>query len=350
MPDLTMPALKLAPLVVDPRLAHRLPPDLVRRYHAIPITEDGGRVTVAMADPDDIEARQAIMAALGPSTYVVQADAQDINRWLTELWPEVSSRPLRLLTWASTDASWAEEITPYARGVATLLKASLDLFETAEKGCRAWQALAAESESGGYDLLIFGDYDQSMLQRLFSDSPECRLVEQTSASLLVTRRPRRVLEKILLVLWGQQCENDAAVDWIVRLARPSGALVTILPVIPSMPRPSNRAAAMQSSLPALLSTDTSLGRKIRRVARRLVDQRIESTLRLREEPPFWQVYGEVTEGDYDLVVIAAESHSHLLRYLKDEMDDPLLCWPRCPVLIAKPIEVETWISNSSSLS
>ncbi|MBU1660499.1 MAG: hypothetical protein KKD28_03395, partial [Chloroflexi bacterium] len=100
----------------------------------------------------------------------------------------------------------------------------------------------------------------------------------------------------------------------------------------------------------LLSTDTSLGRKIRRVARHLVDQRIESTLRLREEAPFWQVYGEVTEGDYDLVVIAAESHSHLLRYLKDEMDDPLLCWPRCPVLIAKPIEVETWISNSSSLS
>ena len=107
---------------------------------------------------------------------------------------------------------------------------------------------------------------------------------------------------------------------------------------------------MQPNLPAMLSTDNPPGCELRRVARRLVDLGIKSTMRLREETPFWQVHGEVTEGEYDLVVIAAESHNRLLRYLKDEMDDPLLFWPRCPVLIAKPMEVETWISNSSSLS
>ena len=45
--------LTLDELTADRELARRLPPDLAWRYHALPLAEDNGRVTVAMADPDD---------------------------------------------------------------------------------------------------------------------------------------------------------------------------------------------------------------------------------------------------------------------------------------------------------
>lgn len=49
----------------EPDLAQRLPPHVAMRYHALPLAEDNGRITVAMADPDDADAREAIVAARG---------------------------------------------------------------------------------------------------------------------------------------------------------------------------------------------------------------------------------------------------------------------------------------------
>ena len=51
-------------LAAKPLVARRLPAELARRFHALPIAEDNGRITVAMADPDDVVARQAIASAL----------------------------------------------------------------------------------------------------------------------------------------------------------------------------------------------------------------------------------------------------------------------------------------------
>ena len=328
--------LKINTPEIVPRVARCLPPALAWRYHALPLAEDRGRVTVAMADPANAEAQEAVMAALGSSVHFVQADAQVIECALAQLWPEWSGSPLRLLTWAATDAL-AAAVKPYAQTVAELLDAHLDTFETEEKGFRALLALAAEAESGRYDLVILTASDQFLLKKLFSDSPEHKFMDQVSVPLLVARQPRLPLKKILLVLRSEEAKDGVAVDWTVRIVRSSGAAVTVLPIIPPIPRMYDGAVAMQHGLPALLSTDTSLGREMRRVAHCLVDWEIEGTLRLRDGPPYQQICKEVTEGDYDLIVIAAEPHNRLLRWLKGEMANPLLSWADRPVLIAKPL-------------
>ena len=64
----------------DPQLAALLPCDLARRCHALPIAADGKRITVAMAHPEDPVARQAVLDSLGPETYVVQADPEEMER------------------------------------------------------------------------------------------------------------------------------------------------------------------------------------------------------------------------------------------------------------------------------
>lgn len=73
-------------LAVDPTIARRLPPDLAWRCHALPLAEDNGRITVAMADPDNAEAREAVVAVLGPRSCVVKGSALAIDERLAEIW------------------------------------------------------------------------------------------------------------------------------------------------------------------------------------------------------------------------------------------------------------------------
>jgi nucleotide-binding universal stress UspA family protein len=327
--------LKYDTLNSSPRLAHLLPRELAYRYHALPVAQDGNQITVAMANPDDVEAREAIIHTLGSKTCVVSADPYEIDKLITELWSNGCQTKMNILAWAPTDTI-ATEIAPLANGVASLLNTDLNKFQTTDQGLNAYKLLADEAEREKADLIIFKGPGQSLLKRLILEPQENKLVDLVSASLLVARGPRWPLKRILLVIRNEATDQDA-VDWVIRLAHPSDAEVTVLPLItpgPQMYRYDNR---MQYSLSSLLSTDCSFGRKLRWIAHRLVDWDIEGTLRLREEPPFWQIRCEAIEGDYDMVIIANEPPNRVWRWLLGELVNPLLSWADRPILIAKPL-------------
>ena len=67
--------LTLDKLAADPELSGRLPPDLAWRCHALPLAEDDGRVTVAMADPGGAEPREVVVAA------TPAPDSLDAKKW-----------------------------------------------------------------------------------------------------------------------------------------------------------------------------------------------------------------------------------------------------------------------------
>jgi len=332
----TNPYLKISMFETSPRLARRLSPALAWRCRAVPIAEARDRVTVAMANPEDMQAQELIMNALSSSICVVQADVQVIDHALMDLWPELSPQCLKVLSWLP-DRDPDADVEFFARAVVQRLNAHLETFQTSERGKRALQALTLEVEHGRYGLLIINRQDQSLLQRIFAGQPACKLMDQTKASLLIVHQPRWPIKKILLIIRDGGIEDQAAIDWTVHIAKSSSTTVSILPIIPPAPHMYDGAQAMRYSLPALLSTDTPLGRELRHLARRLVDWEIEGTLRLRDDPPDWQICNEVSEEDPDLIIIAAEPHNRLIRWLKGEMVNPLMCWADRPVLIAKPI-------------
>jgi nucleotide-binding universal stress UspA family protein len=125
------------------------------------------------------------------------------------------------------------------------------------------------------------------------------------------------------------------VDWIIRLAQPSNAAVTVLAIVPDMPAICNQAVRMPCGLADWLATDTALGRQLRRIAQRLENWGAESTLRFRQGSPERQIQREVVEENYDLIVIASDPPSWWLRRLLGELVTPLLQWANQPVLVAK---------------
>lgn len=323
--------LTLDTLTVNRKVARRLPPALAFRYHAIPVGKANGSVTVAMAHPEDRTACEAIAEALEAELYLVQSDSTTIDEQLAELWPAEAGLRLRLLLYHHHSPNPAE-IEAYARYLEELLQAQVTDCRPANNTDVTFDDLVEQARQN-YNLVIFGEPGQSLIGRLVGGSAGCKAAEQLPASVLIARSPRWPLRKILLVTRGQGYDN-VAVDWIIRLAQPSEAIVTVLAVQPPMSGADSRALA-GGGLSDWLATDTPLGEQLSRITRQLVNWEIEGKLHFRQGLPDWQVKTEIDEGNYDLVVLAADPEDWWIRRVVGRLVGPLLGWIDRPVLIAK---------------
>jgi len=271
---------------VNPEVARRLPFDLACRYQALPVAEDDGHLTVAMAHPDDMEARQAILAALPPtspcrsdprspgdrdtagmlacpttalcppcpqsaagaestvdargtSVYLVRGDPVVIDSLLADVWPGRARRALRLLVLDATQNRVG--LHDHARALGRLLGAEISYV--------ACDNAAPESRPG-------------------------------------------LLTRLLLVVQSNDDPADSAAPaCAVHLARSSGATVTVFAVVP--PGPENGLATL------LTTRSTAVGQ----AAQLLVEAGIAANLRVRQGSLARQLHREIIETDYDLVLI-----------------------------------------------
>ncbi len=324
--------LTLDDLILNRKVAQRLPASLAFRYHAIPVGKANGSITVAMADPDDEAACEAIATALQAELYVVQGDQATIDQKLAELWPEQVKHKVRLLVYHHASPI-AEEVENYGRYLSDLLNGQF--IESGRSGGQetTFDELV-EQTTQDCDLVIFGEPCQSLFGRLLTGSMGGKAAERLPASVLIARCPRWPLQRLLLVTRGQGMDN-VAVDWIIRLAQASGAAVTVLAMQPPLSGADSQALA-GGGLSDWLAADTPLGQQLRRIAQQLVTWEIEGKLRFRQGLPDWQIKAEVTEGEPDLIVLAADPDDWWLRRILGRLVGPLLDWVDRPVLIAKP--------------
>jgi nucleotide-binding universal stress UspA family protein len=308
-------------------------PELAWRDHTLPLAEDGGRVTVATASPNDAQAREADLTALGPESCVVRGDPWTIDAQFAEIWEDAVSRRLKLQVCTFPDPL-PDGLWSYAQALGALLGAHLGCMTTATEV----SALTKQAGRADCDLILFGEGSHPLIRHLLLPSMGERALSSRQSdvpfAILVAREPRWPLERILLVLCGESADN-AAVDWTLRLACPSAAAVTVLAVVPPVPAMYYGLSRMELTLRSLLTTDTALGCQMRRVAWRLAGCGIDGTLRLRQGVPDQQICWEAIEGDHDLVVMATKPCRWWLRQLKGDPICSLLSRVDRPVLLAE---------------
>ncbi|UCG24795.1 MAG: universal stress protein [Chloroflexota bacterium] len=236
---------------------------------------------------------------------------------------------MRLLACYQVDQD--EDIRVYAEKLCDLLQGQITFLEVPVEG----GAQQIRKVSGGCDLIVFGEPTLSLIERMLTGHPCRKAVNQAPVSILVPGRPRWPIQNILLIVRVEETD-EAAVDWVARLARPSGAKVYILPVLYSFPSVYAPTSSEETALGELLSPSTQPGQQLRSLSQRLAERQIEGTLRFRQGEPAWQIRWEVTEGDYDLIVIGAEPYGSWQRLLMGELVAPMLGWLNRPLLIARP--------------
>jgi nucleotide-binding universal stress UspA family protein len=184
------------------------------------------------------------------------------------------------------------------------------------------------------DLVVCARACEPLARRVLCGPADARLAECLPISLLVVANPHWPLRKILLVILDPN-SNEASLAWVRTLAQEADTVVTALAVVPPIPDLYGNLPGMKHDIGQLLATGTPLGKEMRRVAQLLVDWRINGVLRLRQGPISREIRLEAQEGDYDLIVLCAETQDRLMHLVLGGLVNPLLRWADRPVLIAK---------------
>lgn len=361
--------LNLNHLIPDREVVHWLPLDVARRCRALAIAQDDGVVTVAMAEPDDYAAREAVAAALAeqaasratrsPEVYLVQGDGALIDAWLTDLAGEARSPEHAA---SAPPQVWLREplhgdkaaIVGYAAQIAALLGAPLNRYDPL-------LAASNDSENGARDRR----QEVVPALRAASPAPEGRLVilpcvdfnfpgplqlsgDGSGPAVLYACRPRWPLRRLLLIVRGDPVD-DAALLWAARLVKPTalagGVAATALMVAPHtpgqhtalrvLPAPAGAGGAhfpAHDDISSLLSANSAIGHKMQHVVQRLTALQLDAVLHLRQGAPEAMIREELAAAPYDLAIAGVAVRSAeaqwrlrpLLHKLLPDLDCPLL--------------------------
>ena len=329
-----IPFLHLDHLKPEGHLISLLPRELAHLYHAVPVATNGYKVTVAMAHPEDAIASAAVSSAIGTPICLVQADVEDIDQKLAECWQQVTESPLRIFVFAwNTETNIDSPIHTYSQSMAGLLQAEVKLVSFTWRGPKSFDSVGREAEAFQPNLIIFKIPDSPVVKQLTIDFSIHKIVDRFNASTLILKNTRWPLHQILLAIQNGNESNESALNWVIRLANCSHAKVTVLPLLP--PVPLIYGTLIHHTLPALLTSNDPLGKKLRWIAKRLSTEEIRGAFKIREGPPLEQLRYEILGSDVDLVVINAEPKNHLWRWLLGEVVNNLYDWFDRPLLITK---------------
>ncbi len=352
--------LNLTHLAPDRAVTQRLPLDVARHCRALPVAEDGGVVTVVMAEPADRLARQAVLAALdqraaktgepSPQVYFVQGDATRIDAWLADL--ALSAGAPDWLPAGTLDI-WLREpmhgdqaaVNHYAAQVAALLAAPLRCFDprlpwpalvcgpaSQETRAGAPQPVSLPQPAASQRLVIVPCVDFNLPGPLQSHGAG------GGPAMLYACRPRWPLRRLLLIVRGDPVDG-AALAWAARLGGAAGSATTALMIAPHIPggqaSPSaqrNLRFAAYDDISSLLSANNAIGHKMRQAAQRLDALQLDVVLHLRQGAPEGMIREELASAPYDLVIAGVAARGDeaqwrlrpLLHKLLPDLDCPLL--------------------------
>jgi nucleotide-binding universal stress UspA family protein len=215
--------------------------------------------------------------------------------------------------------------------VEDLLQPSIWLDAEDQEDIRNGTSDVSSSDS---DLVVVNDSQPLWWQRLLKQVPAKRILQQIPGSILFARNPRWPLRHILIVVRAH-ATDELALKWAERLAIPSEAKVTLLPIVPPHPRLHQNDGNINEGLDALMAPNTCSGEALQRYARRLDQLNLHGTVCWKQGNPEHQIRQEVRARDHDLIVIADEPFGRFSRWLLGELVGPLLGESDRPVLIAR---------------
>jgi nucleotide-binding universal stress UspA family protein len=188
--------------------------------------------------------------------------------------------------------------------------------------------------SSGLDLVVIDDSQPSWWQRLLNQTAACRILKKIHSSVLFARDPRWPLRHILIVVRIHE-SDELALTWAERLAVPSNAKVTVMPIVPPFPRLHQHDSKIQQDLNILMGPNTISGAALHRYVRRLDQLGIHGTVCWKQGPPENQIRREVRDTDHDLIIIADEPYGRFSRWFLGELVESLLGVSDRPVLVAR---------------
>jgi nucleotide-binding universal stress UspA family protein len=289
------PLLSIRDIPIDPAVARRLPRGLAEYYAALPVGEDRGRLTVAMALPEDSKPVALLESLLRTPIVPVQTATHEVRAAIRHVWRNECDAGSQILC--------CNGIPPLAQSFAASLGAEL---MPAGEG----DPLAA-ARRGDFLLTVTAPDDPVRMARRVREAP---------GALLFTGEAERPIRQIVVVLRGH-APDEQALRFVLPLARAHGAAITLVGI--------DECAG--AGLDGWLLPGGRAGEGFFACADLLYQAGLAGSLKLREGEPAAQIAQELAGSNCDLLVMAAEAHGDAVSALLSALQATTP-----PVLILKP--------------
>jgi hypothetical protein len=307
--------LNLDTINVDRQLLRRVPYALCRYYLALPLGQENGSVSVAMAYPENDHARHILAGLLQAEVVPVFVPAESLQAALARNYPPSDQQRLeRILGWYDGPES-ATAVATATSELASTLQVEAALVHASEQSLNRVLQLAAAEQHG---LIVCPRPANPTLAWLISHAP---------APLLFVRQPLPPMRRMLVVMRGF-ASDERMLDWLLSFAWQYQAGLTLLLLTHDLGQ----------DIGQYHQTDSLAGRHLARCLDRLKVVELVVDLKFRQGDAVEQVLEEVSGAEYDLLALAAEAGGSFVRRVIATIDQRQVHNGR-PIFVLTPPEL-----------
>ena len=195
--------------------------------------------------------------------------------------------------------------------------------------------IADETAKTSYDLVIIGARWIGATGHHWRSEKTYEVIKSIQPPVLVAIGDCEQLKRFLVCTGGKEF-IEQAVQFTGKLAAALPASVTLLHVMAEPPAMYADLVRLEENVDQLLESKSELGTNLHRQKRELERRGVSTEVRLRHGIVIDQVFEEVREGDYDLVVTGTSQARGLLRhYIMGDLTRSILNRANVPVLVAR---------------
>ena len=186
-----------------------------------------------------------------------------------------------------------------------------------------------------YDLVVIGARWTGAVGEYWRSTKTYEVIKSVQPPVLVAIGEGKQLKRFVVCTGGKEF-IEQAVQFTGTLAAAVGASVTLLHVMAEPPAMYANLVRMEEDVTQLLESKSELGTNLRRQKRELDRLGVSAEVHLRHGIVIDQVFEEVREGSYDLIVTGTSQARGLLRhYIMGDLTRSILNRANVPVLVAR---------------
>ncbi|HEX3420310.1 MAG TPA: universal stress protein [Candidatus Udaeobacter sp.] len=186
-----------------------------------------------------------------------------------------------------------------------------------------------------YDLVVIGARWTGAVGHYWRSKRTYEVVKAIQPAVLVAIGEQQQLNRFVVCTGGKEF-IEQAVQFTGKIAAAVGASVTLLHVMAEPPAMFSDLVRMEENVDQLLQSNSELGTNLRHQKRELDRLGVSAEVHLRHGIVIDQVFEEVREGNYDLIVTGTSKARGLFRhYIMGDLTRDILNRANIPVLVAR---------------
>jgi len=186
-----------------------------------------------------------------------------------------------------------------------------------------------------YDLVVIGSRRKDEVGQYWRSGRTYEVIKSIRPPVLVAIGDCHRLKRFLVCTGGKEF-IDEAIQLTGKIAAAVGASVTLLHVMAEPPAVYDDLVRLEEDVDRLLGSGSELGVNLAQQKKDLEGAGVSTEVRVRHGLVVDQVFEEVREGNYDLIVTGSSQARGVFRhYIMGDLTRKILNRANCPVLVAR---------------